>query len=109
MNLQVSTFENYTLVSVEGRVDTTNAHELEKSILDLVDGGCSRIFLDCSGLYYISSSGLRVLLIVQKKMAASNGQLRLSHLQPGIREIFDISGFSTIFSLYADNEAALKG
>lgn len=109
MNVQVAAIEDYTLFNVEGRVDTTNASELEKSILEIVEGGCSKIILDCSGLTYISSSGLRVFLIVQKKMMAINGQFRLCSLQPGIKEIFDISGFSSIFSLFPDKETATKG
>ena len=109
MNVLFSTSADYTLVSVEGRVDTTNASELEKSMLELINGGCTRIILDCSGLNYISSSGLRVFLIVQKRMMSIKGQFRLCSLQPGIKEIFDISGFSSIFSLFPDKETAMKG
>ena len=68
MNLQITPFQEYTLVSVEGRIDTTNFSEFEKPIMTLIEGGCSKIILDCSGLNYISSSGLRVFLIIQKKM-----------------------------------------
>jgi anti-anti-sigma factor len=77
-------------------------------MMEVIDSGCTRLILDCSGLNYISSSGLRVFLIVQKKMTGIKGQFRLHSLQPGIREIFDISGFSSIFSVSADQEAALK-
>ena len=69
-------------------------------MMEIIEGGCTKIILNCSGLNYISSSGLRVFLIVQKKMMAVKGQFRLSNLQPGIKEIFDISGFSSIFSVF---------
>jgi len=109
MNVNVSTSADYALVSVEGRVDTTNAGELEKTLVEVIEGGCTKIVLDCSALSYISSSGLRVFLVVQKRMIAIKGQFCLCNLQPGIKEIFDISGFSSIFSLFPDLESAIKG
>lgn len=109
MNVLVSKSEDYALVSVEGRVDTTNAGELEKSLLEVIEGGSTKIILDCSGLNYISSSGLRVFLVIQKKMMSLKGQFRLCSLQPGIKEIFDISGFSSIFSLFPDKDGAMNG
>jgi len=108
MNVQVETSKEYTIVSVEGRIDSTNAGEFEKPMMKVIDGGCAKLILDCSGLNYISSSGLRIFLIVLKKMIAVNGQFSLCNLQPGIKEIFDISGFSSIFSVFPDKEAALK-
>ncbi len=108
MNLEISKSADYTLVCVEGRVDTTNANELEKSLLELIEGGETKIIMDCSALNYISSSGLRVFLIVQKRLTSIKGQFRLCSLQPGIKEIFDISGFSSIFSLFPDTDTATK-
>lgn len=109
MNVLVASSADYTIVSVEGRIDTTNASEFEKPIMTVIEEGCTKLILDCSGLNYISSSGLRVFLVVQKKMSTIKGQFRLSNLQPGIREIFDISGFSSIFSVFPNKEAAIKG
>jgi anti-anti-sigma factor len=109
MNVEILAAADYSLVTVEGRVDTTNANEFEKSMLGVVEGGATKIVLDCTGLNYISSSGLRVFLIVQKKMIAIKGKFALCCLQPEIKEIFDISGFSSIFSIYADTETAIKG
>ncbi|MFA5849371.1 MAG: STAS domain-containing protein [Bacteroidales bacterium] len=108
MNVNVVISSDYSIIGVEGRVDTTNANEFEKAVMEVVASGINRIILDCSGLNYISSSGLRVFLIVQKKMMASKGELRLCSLQPGIQEIFDISGFTSIFSIYPDKDLALK-
>jgi len=102
MKLQVATEKGYNIVTVTGRIDTTNSSELEKPLLEMIDGGCTKIILDCAGMNYISSSGLRVFLVVQKKMNSVQGKFRLSNLQPGIREIFDISGFTSIFEVYPD-------
>ena len=108
MNVEVASSKDYTIVSVEGRIDSTNASEFEKPMMEVIEGGCTKIILDCSGLNYISSSGLRIFLIVLKKMIAVKGQFSLCNLQPGIKEIFDISGFSSIFSVFPDKEAALQ-
>jgi len=108
MKVQVESSKEYTIVSVEGRIDSTNATEFEKPMMEVIEGGCTRIILDCSGLNYISSSGLRIFLIVLKKMIAAKGQFSLCNLQPGIKEIFDIAGFSSIFSIFPDIQAALK-
>ncbi len=108
MNVNVVTSNDCSIICVEGRVDTTNANEFEKAVMEVVTSGINRIILDCSGLNYISSSGLRVFLIVQKKMMAIKGELRLCCLQPGIQEIFDISGFTSIFSIYPNQDLALK-
>ncbi|MEI6049882.1 MAG: STAS domain-containing protein [Bacteroidota bacterium] len=109
MNVKVETSADYTLVCVEGRVDTTNAGEFEKSMMEVIDSGCTKLILDCSGLNYISSSGLRIFLVVQKKMTAIKGHFSLCSLQPSIKEIFDISGFSSIFTIFPDQAAARNG
>lgn len=108
MNVKLEASGEYALVSLDGRVDTTNANEFENSMLRVISDGHIKIILDCSGLDYISSSGLRVFLIVQKRLTAAKGQFRLCGLQPGIVEIFDISGFTSIFSIFPDKESATK-
>ncbi len=106
MDIKVSELNNYTVVSINGRVDTMTAGDFENKIMEVLDGGISKMLLDCSGLDYISSSGLRVFLVAQKKMMAAGGALRLCCLKPEIQEIFDISGFSGIFSIFPDMEKA---
>jgi anti-sigma B factor antagonist len=108
MNIQISSTNEFMVVGVTGRIDTTNAAEFERTVIDLVDKGSKGIVVDCSGLNYISSSGLRVFLVIQKRMNTDNGIFRLSNLQPEIKEIFDISGFSNIFSIFADKSEAVK-
>ncbi|HCT93517.1 MAG: hypothetical protein A2X19_01525 [Bacteroidetes bacterium GWE2_39_28] len=86
-------------IIIEGRIDTTNFNEFEALIEDLLKDKTSKITLDCSKLNYISSSGLRIFLIMQKKMMSTKGVLILKNMQPSIKEVFDISGFSTIFNI----------
>jgi len=95
-------------VQVEGRIDTTNYNEFENAVNDVLNGSVKQMYLDCSGLNYISSSGLRIFLALQKKMMTTGGKLKLFAMQPSIREIFDISGFSSIFAIFPDKATALQ-
>ena len=109
MIVTTSQLNNYEVIHVSGRVDTMTAPKFESDVLAVIDQGASRIVVDCRELEYISSSGLRVFLVAQKKMLGLGGTLKLAALQPPIQEIFDISGFSQIFSIVADvDEAAGK-
>jgi len=81
---------------VVGRVDTTTAPELSAALkLD----GIKDFTLDISGVSYMSSAGLRCLLMAQKAMMASGGQMRIAGVQPVVKEVLDITGFSDILQL----------
>jgi len=64
--------------------------------------------INCKWMKYMISSGLRVFLIAQKKAVAVKGNLHLCELQPSMKEIFGISGFSKIFDIYGTVEEALQ-
>lgn len=108
MNLTSKIVNGTVIAKVEGRVDTTNYSELETAIDKIISDGVNNIVLNCEGLSYISSSGLRVFLIFQKKLTAQAGLFHLCKMQPAIKEIFDISGFSTIFKIFDTEEKALE-
>ena len=99
--------ENCLIVSISGRLDTTNYTTLEKKLMNWIDKGEQHILVDCAKLNYVSSSGLRVFLVALKKITPLNGKFVLCSLQKNIIEIFDISGFSSIFEIYSTKEEAL--
>jgi stage II sporulation protein AA (anti-sigma F factor antagonist) len=109
MKLTKKNIDGFCVIGIEGRIDTTNFNEFEKEIAGTIEAGETKLVLNCSAMNYISSSGLRVFLIAQKKLTAVTGKLHLCEMQPTIREIFDISGFSTIFKIFDTEESALKG
>lgn len=84
-------------VSVEGRVDTNTAPELEKYINDNL-GDAKELVLDLAELKYTSSAGLRVLLKTQKQMNAI-GSMKVVHVQSDVMEIFEMTGFSDILDI----------
>ena len=91
-------------VSLEGRLDTTSAPELEKALSGSLDG-VAELVIDMSALDYLSSAGLRVLLSAQKKMN-KKGSMAIRHVNDTIMEIFDVTGFTDILTIEA-SEAAL--
>ena len=94
------------VLGVSGRIDATNAGVLEHKILALIDAGEKRLVIDCAQLQYISSAGLRVLLIAAKRLS-DGGKLALATLNHQIRDVFDIAGFSSIFQIYRTQDDAV--
>ena len=97
--MQISTEkENSKLtVTVSGRIDTVTAPELEKYALDHMEG-ITEMALDLADVEYVSSAGLRALLQIHKDMS-KQGKLKLLNINTAVKEIFDMTGFSRIFTI----------
>lgn len=108
MEIKEQQINDVMVLELKGRLDTTNYGVLEKKLTSLFDEQKIKIVLNCEGLDYISSSGLRVLLMFLKKANTADGKFVISHLPRNIREIFDISGFTNIFEIYETSDEALK-
>ena len=104
MNIEKEKIQNFTVLKIKGRVDTINSINLEAEMNSMFERGEKHFIFNCSEMNYISSSGLRVFLVAQKKVIAQKGKLFLCDLQPSIREIFRISGFSNLFRIYKTQE-----
>ena len=98
MNITKSVNGTVLTVTVSGRLDTSTAPNLETELKDSLNGITELVF-DISGLDYISSAGLRVLLSALKAMNAQKGTMRVTGANEMIREIFDVTGFSDILIL----------
>jgi len=83
------------VVVVSGRLDAAQCPKAQ-SFLDGVQGA---VTLDCSGLEYLSSAGLGVLLKTQKRLMSSSGKLRLTGVNRHLQDIFRYSGFDQIFEI----------
>jgi anti-sigma B factor antagonist len=103
MEVNVRPLKRVQLVELSGRIDHQNAPLLEQKLSELVDAGNFRLVIDMSGVEYISSAGLRVLLGIRKKVRRWNrGDLRLAALKPTIKDTFELVGFTRIFDIYDD-------
>lgn len=94
------------VVRPEGRIDTNTSDEFERGLTSRIDGGSRRLVIDMGGTDYISSAGLRVLLLAAKKLKGGGGQLVLAALNPSVKQIFELAGFFAIFAVEADVEKA---
>ncbi len=98
MTLTIENLANGIVAKLDGRLDTINSPEFEKLIQPLLSA-TEPIELDCEGLEYIASSGLRLFLTLQKSVTARGGQLTLKNLRPDIKAVFDMTRFSSIFKI----------
>ena len=91
-----------------GRLDSGNASSFESIVMDRVSSGERRLIVDFSRLDFISSSGLRVLLIAAKALRVADGTLVLCSMKDHIEEVFQVSGFGQIIPIKESRKAALS-
>ncbi len=97
LNITKTEDNEKTVFSLGGRLDTITSPELEKELKASLDG-VKTLVLDFEGLSYISSAGLRVLLSAQKVMNRQ-GEMKITHVNDTIREIFEVTGFTEILTI----------
>ena len=103
-----SRMENSTaVVTVTGRMDALTAPAYQDRMNDLIAGGTTAVVVDFDGLDYISSAGLRVILSTAKALKGKGGQVRFANVKGTVKEVFDMSGFGTIFQMYDTVAVAL--
>lgn len=108
MNIKTEKIGSFTVLKLKGRIDTVNSSVLEEQVNQLFNSDEKNIIFNCSEVDYISSSGLRVFLVAQKKAISINGKLYLCNMQPAIQEIFRISGFSNLFKIFDTQEEIIN-
>ncbi|CAI8876401.1 STAS domain-containing protein [Methylococcus capsulatus] len=85
---------------LSGRIDAAASRAFEEQALAWVDAGTRNLVMDLSSINYISSAGLRVFLLIAKKLKEAEGSVKLCALTPAVNDVFEISGFSRLFSIY---------
>jgi serine/threonine-protein kinase RsbW len=108
MDITTRTQHDTTLVAVAGNLDSNTSPLAQQALDGVLASGGRKVVLDCTALDYISSAGLRVLLATAKRLSGAGGALRLFGLNETVREVFDISGFSTILAVFATEGDALR-
>ncbi len=109
LNIVVDTLaeNNMTKIVVEGFLDAHTVPEMEKVIQDLIQQQKYRLIVDFSTLSYISSAGLGVFMSVIGDVKSHNGDIVLMKMPPKIYKVFDLLGFTEIFSIVDSEEAAI--
>jgi len=107
MQISVKTANEVKVLAFEGSLDTQTSPDALTQLTQLIDGGDKKIVVNFEKLQYISSAGLRILLAAAKQLKAADGELRICDLNEVVKEVFDISGFSTIFKIFESETDAL--
>ncbi|GLI92303.1 STAS domain-containing protein [Methylocystis echinoides] len=100
------------VIRPQSRIDSSTASAFEARCASLIDEGPAKVVIDFSNVDYISSAGLRALLVAAKKARSQGGALTLCGLSGGVRDVMAVSGFDTILGAHSDvseARAALGG
>ncbi len=87
------------MVVLNGRIDTSNADQFQQDVAPLMEGENPDIDIDCTDMSYTSSQGLRIFLMLQKSVKARGGKMVMRNMNPQVKEVFDITGFSNIITI----------
>jgi len=99
MNVRETENNNTAILALEGRLDSTTSEAFEQQLMGKIDAGSNKMVIDLSSLDYISSAGLRVLLMAAKRLKTEGGAFALCRLKEPIRQVFEISGFLSILTV----------
>ncbi len=108
MGLSQRNEDGVTILAIEGRLDPEETQQMEKKVLEVVDSDDKRLLFDFSELEYINSSGLRILVMAYQRMKQNKGHVAICNIRDYILEVFEISGYDRIFSIFPNKEEALK-
>lgn len=101
MEINSKKIDDVLIVTIKGRLDALTATDLEEAVCKYINDGELKIVFDFSDLEYISSAGLRAILYAAKKLKAIDGAIAFACISGMISEVFEISGFGTMFDIYS--------
>ncbi|GEO82303.1 STAS domain-containing protein [Pararhodospirillum oryzae] len=96
-----------TIVAIEGKIDTDTCDDVEAALLAHINKGAKRLVIDLADVTYVSSAGLRAVLIVGKKIKSLQGKMAFCTLRPVIWDVFEASGFTSILTVCETRDGAL--
>ena len=99
MKVEITQNDTQVMVTLEGRLDTVTSAEFEKDLTPYFSMQGIELLLDCAAMEYISSAGLRVVLMAHKSIVANGGRFVIRNLSKEVRSVFDMIGFSNILAI----------
>lgn len=99
MKTTIEQLEDKYLVTLEGELDTAAAADVEKTLQPLYTTNGKDVIIDCEGLEYIASSGLRILISILKGAKAGGSKVVLRNMNEDIKSVFKLTGFINIFEI----------
>lgn len=95
-------------LQLQGRFDEFAIADVEKSFAEVAQEDARCVVLELSGVEYVTSSGLRTLLMLHRAIGNNNGSLKLCGLTPFVAQVFEVSNFSSMFAIYPALDEALR-
>ena len=108
MEAQVEEKGDVVVVRVNGRLDAASSPQLEKKINSIIDSGHFKLILNFSGVEYLSSAGMRLMLSVSKKLKHLEGKVVACSLNDEVMEVIKMAGFHQILELYSTEEESFS-
>lgn len=99
MKIEITQTADTVIAAIYGRLDTVTSSEFEQTLSPYISIQGVELIMDCSQMEYISSSGLRVVLMAHKSISANGGSFIIRNLSKEVRSVFDITGFSRILKV----------
>jgi anti-anti-sigma factor len=108
MNIRDERVDGVIVVSPVGRIDSTTSGALDAHLMGVAGTGAQRVVIVFSGVDFISSAGLRVLLALAKRTREGRGALALASLGDSVRQVFELAGFVPLFAIEATRQRAIQ-
>ncbi len=108
VKISVAESEGISILSFTGSLDTSSSPDAETTVNGLIDDGGKKLLIDFENLDYISTVGLRIILAISKRLGHEGGTLRICGLNATVRQVFEISGFSSILKIFSNQTEALQ-
>ena len=105
MNVTLHTTNNILILTIEGSIDSKTAGDLQNQIMDSV-ADAKNIIMNLSAVEFLSSAGLRILLMVYRQLKARNGKIILVGVSEDIRDVMEMTGFINFFEIHQTLEQA---
>jgi anti-anti-sigma factor len=96
------------ILRIKGRLDAVSSPVTEKQIMDIINSGNRKLLLDFSGVEYLSSAGMRLLLATTKKLKTMSGKLVVSQVTDNAMDVLKMSGFDHVIDIASTEDEALK-
>lgn len=99
MKIDIINEQTTQVIALSGMLDSSSAPEFQAAADKVLETAEPKVVLDLSNLTYTSSQGLRIILTLQKSVVAKGGELVIKNVQAAVKEVFDMTGFSSILNI----------
>lgn len=107
MDVQITNIDDVTVIAIEGELDGKTAPVAQGEVLPMVQPGC-KLLIDMSKVPYMSSAGLRMMLLIYRQVSGNDGQSILVGLSEEIRDTMEVTGFLDYFETRETYEEGLE-